>query len=1036
MKFDIDSLNYNPLVEQIVQILKTKTQQNTDNFFRLQTNFYLSLVASLMNVKINSPITGKIPINFYGINLATSGSGKGFSSNILENEILKDFRERFLNELFPVKAELELDLEANRRHKVLGISPQEALDKLQKELRSYGAIRFTNSEATTPAIKQYRNLLLLAKLGSVNLIVDECYTPDMEVMTNEGWIRFDQLTNDMLVGQFDTSTEEITFVKPIRYIKKYYQGEIYNFNSGRAIDMSVTPNHLMTMYHQRGEYIKVKPNEVNTSHRFPLVGKGKINNLHKMTNKLRLALAIQADGTLRKNGVEIGLSKPRKIVELLNIFKALNLSPNSWVDSQNKTFWYISHKDLLDIKVSKNLYDILPNITEVDYIFAREVLTEIVKWDGSIDKTRPNIYRFTCKYKHNVDLVNQYAVLAGYRTHTVYNPKAGYTGGWYVTWNKTGISKAQLSTLNSSTNPLRTTSYYDGYVYCIEVPTGSFMLRRNGYVMVGGNCGYNISKIEDALHTMLELYDKGYVKEKLTKNTETSSRYKELIGSTPANLLMFGTPSKLLDGSKTENDFFTLLDTGYARRSFFAYSKKSNNETELTPDELYDLITRPNQAQEIIDLQYKFSKLADINVANLELQVPRQTGVHLLAYRQWCQERAKQLPEFAEIQKAELEHRYFKALKLAGTYCFLDLESEIRIEHLNQAIKFTEDSGKAIEQIFTREKPYERLAKYIASTGDTELTQVDIQNDLPFYKGSQAHKTELMNMAIAWGYKNNIIIRKSFKDGIEFFSGETLKETDLSKLIISRSTDYADGYTNHTVSWSDLEKFVQKPNENWCNHHVVNSHRSEDDMVKGFNMIVLDIDDETEISQVQELLKDYTYLIHTTKRHQVPDENGKAIDRFRVILPTNYQLDVDKDDFREFMLNLQEWLPFNGLDTGTFQRSRKWACTENCQTFTNEGKLLDVLPFIPKTSRSEEFKKSQINLSNLTNLERWFANRMSVGSRNNELAKYGFMLLDAGYDPNTIGSVLMEFNAKLPDPLEESEILSTIMTSIKNKYGA
>lgn len=554
---------------------------------------------------------------------------------------------------------------------------------------------------------------------------------------------------------------------------------------------------------------------------------------------------------------------------------------------------------------------------------------------------------------------------------------------------------------------------------------------------VSDEIGNNLVKMEEVLNTFLELYDKGLIKEKLTKNTETSVRYKELIGSTPANLLLFGTPSKLLDGGKTENEFFSLLETGYARRSFFAYSKKANNEAELTPDELYDLITRPNQAQEIIDLRYKFSKLADINVANLELQLPRQAGVHLLAYRQWCQERAKQLPEFAEIQKAELEHRYFKALKLAGVYCFLDIESEIRIEHLNQAIKFTEDSGEAIEQIFTREKPYERLAKYIANTGDTELTQVDIQNDLPFYKGSQAHKSELMSMAIAWGYKNNIIIRKSFKDGIEFFSGETLKETDLEKLIISRSTDYADNYTNHTVTWSGLEKFVQKPYENWCNHHVADSHRSEDDMVKGFNMVVLDIDDDTEVQQVQELLKDYTYLIHTTKRHQVPDENGIAIDRFRVVLPTNYQLNMDKETYYEFMLNLQEWLPFNGLDTGTFQRSRKWACTENCQTFTNEGKLLDVLPFIPKTSRSETFKKSQINLTNLNNIERWFANRMSEGNRNNEMVKYGFMLLDSGnYTVDTIEAILLDFNSKLPNPLEEKEILSTIMVSIRNKHGA
>lgn len=716
---DIKSLKYNPMVEKITEILMTKTQNYNPTFFRLQANWFINLVASSMNIKVNSPITGKIPVNMYGVSLANSGSGKGHSTGILENEVLKGFREIFMNDLFPKKAAIELDLEANRRHRMLGISPQEALDKLTKEFKSYGAIRFLSDKGTEAAIKQYRNKVLLAKLGSVNFIVDEI--------------------------------------------------------------------------------------------------------------------------------------------------------------------------------------------------------------------------------------------------------------------------------------------------------------------------GYNLSKIEDLLHTFLEMYDKGTIKEKLTKNTGESERFQELIGSTPANLLMFGTPSKLLDGSKSETDFLSLLEAGYARRCFFAYSRKKESEQVLSPEELYDLLSQPNQDQELAKIEYHLSKLADINLAGMELELPRDSGIHLMAYKQWCIDRAKQLPEFAEIQKAELEHRYFKALKLASAYAFIDLKDKVSVEHLNQAIKFTEDSGEALVQILQQEKPYERLAKYLGTSDGSELTQVDIQNDLPFYKGSQSARTEMMNMAIAYGYKNNIIIRKSFRDGIEFFSGETLKETDLNKLIIARSTDYADGYTNHTVDWNTLEKFVQKPNENWTNHHTLAGHRSNNDMTKGFNMVVLDIDDETTIQEVQFLLKDYTYLIHTTKRHQVPDENGKAIDRFRVILPTNYQLDMEEDDYHQFMLNLRDWLPFNGLDESTFQRSRKWACTENCQTFTNEGKLLDVLPFIPQTSRSEEFKKSQVNLTSLSNIERWFANRMMDGNRNNSLAQYGFMLLDAGFSVSDIGVILLEFNGKLDNPLDEAEILSTVMVSIKNR---
>lgn len=67
---------YNPLVEEIVNILVNKTQNQNREFFRLQTNFFLTLIPSSLNIKINSKLTGKIPVNFYGVNLAPSGWNK------------------------------------------------------------------------------------------------------------------------------------------------------------------------------------------------------------------------------------------------------------------------------------------------------------------------------------------------------------------------------------------------------------------------------------------------------------------------------------------------------------------------------------------------------------------------------------------------------------------------------------------------------------------------------------------------------------------------------------------------------------------------------------------------------------------------------------------------------------------------------------------------------------------------------------------------------------------------------------------------
>lgn len=722
---NIENFPYNPTVEKIVEILMIKTQNYDPQFFRLQTNFYLSLIPSAMHIFVNSPITGKIPINMYAISLMHSGGGKGFSTGLLEQRVINLFRNEFMHEVFPKKSAIALEMEANNRASYMGLSIDEALQQLTKEFKSYGAYQFAFSEgSTTPAIKQLRNKIILADCGSINIHIDEI--------------------------------------------------------------------------------------------------------------------------------------------------------------------------------------------------------------------------------------------------------------------------------------------------------------------------GMNLNKSEDSLATLLELYDKGLIKNKLTKNTENNARFQELIGSTPANLNMFGSPNKLLNGAKTEEDFFSLLETGYARRSFFCFSSKKENEETLTPEQQYDLLTKGSNDHDLDIIAHQLFNLANVNLVGTEVDLPRDVGIKLIEYRQYCENRAKELPEYQEIQKAELNHRYFKALKLAGAYAFLDGVFNITENHLQQAIRFTEDSGQAVERLFYREKPYERLAKYIAES-KSQLTQVDITNDLPFYKGSQAARNEMMTMAIAWGYKNNIIIKKQFADGVELISGETLEENDLSNTILAYSQSWSSDYLNAgkdgvgAIPFDNLDQLVTLDGYHFINHYTKTGNRNNKDMIEGFNTIVLDIDNTTSLQEAMSLLKDYKYLIYTTKRHQVTDpETGECNDRFRVILPMQYVVKLNTDEYKEFMKNVMHWLPFNGLDTQTFQPSRKWSCYVNAQVYKNEGNLIDPTLFIPRTSRNDEYIEKSKSLGSLDNIERWFAGQLEQG-RNNTLIKYGLMLMDSGMSYDDIAIKLLSFNGKLDNPLDEAEIYNTVLTSIRNK---
>ena len=517
------------------------------------------------------------------------------------------------------------------------------------------------------------------------------------------------------------------------------------------------------------------------------------------------------------------------------------------------------------------------------------------------------------------------------------------------------------------------------------------------------------------------MYDVGAIKPKLIKNTNENVRNEEINGRTPTNMLLLGTPSKLFNGGKTEEEVYSMLDTGYARRCLFGDGQVSGKNLNLSPEEVYDMLTDKGSNDFLEEISDRFGRLADMINANKRLVVTKEVSLLVIEYRLECERLAESLSEHDEMKKAELSHRYFKALKLAGAYAFIDESAEVTKEHLYNAIKLTEESGEAFERILARDRNYVKLAKYISNIG-RGVTQPDMVEDLPFYRGSASQKAEMMQLAIAYGYQNNIIIKKSFEDGIEFLRGETLQPTDLSKINLSWSEDMAVRYSDDQAPFEKLHQLTQVDGLHWCNHHLKGGHRQEDNAIPGFNMIVIDVDGGVALNTAKLLLKDYKALYYTTKRH-TEQEN-----RFRIILPINYILRLDAKDYKEFMKNVYDWLPFE-VDDCTNQRARKWLSHAGHHEYT-DGEVLDALPFIPKTSKNEERKKFINDNQSLDNLERWVINNTGDGNRNNQLLKFAMILVDTGFDFDQTHSRVSGLNEKLPDKLEEAELLGTIMKTV------
>lgn len=539
--------------------------------------------------------------------------------------------------------------------------------------------------------------------------------------------------------------------------------------------------------------------------------------------------------------------------------------------------------------------------------------------------------------------------------------------------------------------------------------------------------GSNLSKNEDVLDLYLELYDQGIVKQKLTKNTHENQRGEEIEGKTPTNALLFGTPGKLLDGGPTEDLFYSFLDTGYARRCIFSWGEYKRSEDTRTAAEIYAQLIQPQNTSTTNIWADHFELLADPLKYDWKMEVADVVGIELLDYKMLCERLAAQMPEHEEIRKAEMSHRYFKALKLAGAFAFVEESPDVTMEHLYAAIKLVEESGHAFDKMMTREKNYVRLAKYIASVKQ-DLTQADIQEALPFFKGSQGFRTDMMNLAASWGYKRHIIIRKTFNDGIEFFSGETLDETDTDKIQVSYSDHFAYNYQTEHVPFDQLHMMTQAPGFHWANHAFQLGHRSEEKAVAGFNLVAIDVDGGVSLDTVHELMKDHRFMTYTTKRHTAQEN------RFRLLLPINYVLHLDQEDYRQFMNNVMEWLPFK-TDESANQRSKKWETYPGTYHYNTQGDLLDCLPFIPKTSKNESHQREMKALESLDNLERWFAQRIASGNRNNQLLKYAMALVDGGLNFIEVERNVLAFNARLNNSLDPEELRNTVLVSVAKKMN-
>lgn len=541
-----------------------------------------------------------------------------------------------------------------------------------------------------------------------------------------------------------------------------------------------------------------------------------------------------------------------------------------------------------------------------------------------------------------------------------------------------------------------------------------------GTNMVIDEIAYNLPKFEEVLTSFLEVYDVAKLKDKLIKVDSNNEA-----GRIPATLLMFGSPSSLLNGSKNENDFIDMLRQGYARRMFFSYIKNYDKLKGESPEEI---IRRAKMSKDVSTEFSCFKSLASKEWIGASLQCSDDFFVRLLKYKEECEDKADKLKDHEEIRRFEVSHRYWKTLKLSGLLAIAECRTNVTLDDLEDAIEFAEESGKHFEQIMNREPHYMRLFNYIADV-ETKVTEADLYSNLHFYSSSNSgQRRDMRSLAAAHAYNVGGVFKETSKNGVTFYEAELLKNTDLNKLILSYSTDITEGYDNVEVKWDELCEFVTTDGFHFVAKHLKDGYRKADNAFGSINMIVLDVDHDCSIELAIAMLKDYKFALYTTKRHTDKEH------RFRILMPMKYNVNLNTEDHKKFMKNIMEWLPFD-IDQQATDVARKWL-TNSGTLYKNEGILLDPTNFIPDTNKATETKKKIDDLSNMDNIERFFMVQLNGGAtRSNTIIKFALMLVDGGFDYETIEDRVMMFNDKLDVPLPVAEVMKTIMVTVRKRIS-
>lgn len=349
----------------------------------------------------------------------------------------------------------------------------------------------------TKAGKRYKN----------GLLGFNCFDDKTEVYTSDGWKLFSQLTGDELFYTLDPQTRISEWHSATAYYRQKYDGDMIYLHNTSA-DLCVTPNHSLLYYTQKDKRLRFKPACEFSTATF-MYGGQEWQGTERKTITLggkevetrlycRFMAYYLADGSVHdKNSVKIAQQNND---EMFNELSALPFGV--WHDKDKIVIRGKALREELAAYgtcTQKHVPEILKTLPR-DSI--REFLDAYLKTDGYTTKDsylnerrrKPHKTLFTTSKRMANDL-SELVLKAGYRPKV---DRRRYAGKEIAFKNGTYRINYDLYVIhmNYRVNIMHVKKdviAYKGYVYCVEVPNHTLLVRRNGRIQWCGNCRHYLT---------------------------------------------------------------------------------------------------------------------------------------------------------------------------------------------------------------------------------------------------------------------------------------------------------------------------------------------------------------------------------------------------------------------------------------------------------------------------------------------------------------------------------------------------------------